>query len=216
MPEMDGRELALAIQANPNWASIPIILLRSTHFPKDEAKPQQPAIAAYLNKPVKHTNLCNTLLSVVRLMDSAPSPQPARSPSPETTPAQPQRRILAVEDNIVNQRVAVHLLEKLGCQVDIANNGHEAIAAASTTVYDLIFMDCHMPGLDGYQATAAIRAREAEHGVYTAIVAMTANAFRGDREKCLAAGMDDYMSKPVRADSLKSMLEKWVPPVPNS
>ena len=117
-------------------------------------------------------------------------------------------RILLVEDNIVNQKVARRMLEKAGHRVDCAADGREAIRAASTLPYDLILMDCQMPEVDGLEATERIRALPAPAS-HVPIVALTANAIQGDRERCLAAGMDDYLSKPIQRDALLRMVEQW-------
>jgi CheY-like chemotaxis protein len=117
-------------------------------------------------------------------------------------------RILLVEDNAVNQKVATRMLERLGCRVDKAGNGKEAVEMAGTLPYDVIFMDCHMPEMDGYDATREIRAEE-KSGRHRIIVAMTANALKGDREKCLEAGMDDYISKPIQKDALLTALSRY-------
>ncbi len=119
--------------------------------------------------------------------------------------------LLIVEDNVVNQRVATRMLEKFGCRVDVAANGEEAIEATAREVYDLVFMDCQMPVMDGYAATRSIRLREGHTGQYLPIIAMTANAMPGDREKCLDAGMDDYLSKPVDHNRLLTLLQQWLP-----
>jgi CheY-like chemotaxis protein len=118
-------------------------------------------------------------------------------------------RVLVVEDNIVNQKVAVHMLEKLGCRVDVVANGREALDTLIQCPYDLVFMDCQRPEMDGYAATVAVREREQQTGSRIPIIAMTANAMPGDRETCLEAGMDDYVSKPVQAAELLAMLQKW-------
>ena len=114
-------------------------------------------------------------------------------------------RVLLVEDNAVNQKLAMHLLTKLGCEVVLAGNGEEAVARAREGRFDVIYMDCQMPVMDGFAATRALRAE----GVSTPIVALTANAMAGDRERCLAAGMDDYVSKPLRASELARTLQLW-------
>ncbi len=124
--------------------------------------------------------------------------------------------ILLVEDNVVNQRVATRMLERLGCHVDVTTNGQEAVVATARGTYDLAFMDCQMPVMDGYEATRAIRQRETQTGHHLPIIALTANAMHGDREKCLDAGMDDYVSKPVDQALLLELLQKWLPTLSKS
>jgi two-component system, sensor histidine kinase and response regulator len=129
----------------------------------------------------------------------------------------PAARVLLVEDNAVNQQVAIAMLEKLGCAVDLASDGQQALAAEARARYDVIFMDCQMPVMDGFATTQVIREREARSGGNdrgarrVPIVAMTANALEGDRERCLTHGMDDYIAKPFRQQQLKVMLERWLP-----
>ena len=133
---------------------------------------------------------------------SAPNGQP-QSKGPRT------RSILLAEDTVVNQKLATRLLEKMGCTVELANNGLEAVSKAETSNYDIIFMDCHMPEMDGFEATAAIRKLPGDSKI--PIIALTANAMQGDRERCLNAGMDDYISKPLKPADLRDALQKWLP-----
>ncbi len=119
--------------------------------------------------------------------------------------------ILVVEDNLVNQKLALLQLKKLGYQGEAVNNGREAVQAATAQRFALILMDCQMPEMNGFEATAAIRATEARTGLHVPIIAMTANAMQGDREVCVGAGMDDYLTKPVRLETLRAVVERWLP-----
>ena len=179
---------------------------------------QRAGIFQRLTKPVRRSEFRGAL---VKLMNRSESPVPAAVPTiaPRAAAKPKAARILVAEDNMVNQKLAALMLRKLGYQADIANNGREAVEAQGSKGYDLIFMDCQMPVLDGYAATKALRDNSKTCSVR--IVAMTANALEGDRERCLAAGMDDYISKPVRYEELEALLEKHFPsaaapaPVPN-
>jgi CheY-like chemotaxis protein len=139
------------------------------------------------------------------------SPQTALTQSTDDLPRTfPDKRILLVEDNAVNCKVAMHMLAKLQVQVEVATNGLEAVRKATESPYDLILMDCHMPEMDGYEATRTLRAQ----GVQTPIIALTANALEEDREKCLACGMNDYLSKPIQSDTLRRTLAQWLQDTP--
>ncbi len=211
MPGMDGLSLARAIKSDPNLAAIPLVLLTSVGQRGDGDAALKAGIAAYLNKPIRQSQLYNCLATIVSgPVEPTPTSLLTRHRLAEIQ-AESRTRILLAEDNIVNQKVAVRMLEKLGCRVDVAANGQEAVEASAQITYMLIFMDCHMPEMDGYEATSAIRQREAQARGHIPIVAMTANAMQGDRERCLEAGMDDYISKPVKSKDLLAILQKWVP-----
>ncbi len=174
-------------------------------------------VHGFLSKPVYRLNLLNVLASIF-LDNKQSSDIVITDASPEATQADAiELRILLAEDNVVNQKVAVHMLAKLGCRVDVAADGEEAVRMWSTFPYDIVFMDCQMPKLDGFEATRLIRQAESEKRLpATPIIAMTANAMKGDRQACLAAGMDDYTSKPIRKEELCDVLTRWRPAVGGS
>ena len=219
MPEMDGMTLAKAIKAEPAIAPTRLIMLTSMGHRFSAGEIAGAGLAAYLVKPVKQSALFDCLVNVME-GDKADGPfaetaTAAVGPAPEAPPF-PGLRILLAEDNQVNQKIAVAQLKKLGCAVDVVANGLEVMTALPLMKYDLVFMDCQMPEMDGYEATQAIRKREQDRAhpcrwkAPMHVVAMTANAMQGDREKCLAAGMDDYTSKPVRLTELREAIERAV------
>jgi signal transduction histidine kinase/CheY-like chemotaxis protein/ligand-binding sensor domain-containing protein len=217
MPEMDGLMLAAEIKADPAIADTRLIILTSLGRRMSGPELQAAGIDAYLVKPVKQSKLFDCLVEVIgsATNDEILTPAvPAVRPS-NGSPVLPKARILLAEDNAVNQKVARAQLGKLGLTAHIVANGREAVEAVTSAPYDLVFMDCQMPEMDGYEATMQIRAREAQAPAngdprpHVHIIAMTANAMQGDREKCIAAGMDDYISKPVRESDLRAALERW-------
>ena len=203
MPEMDGVTLAREIRSRPHWNSLVMILL-SSHVQRVSTDNLQTAgFAACVMKPARLEQLRECLnKSLRRVQELAP---------PATLKPQPPRairgRILLAEDNAVNQKVSMRTLEKLGYYVDTVVNGAEAVEKLQHGLYDAVLMDCQMPEMDGYAATREIRRREGA-GRRTIIIAMTASAMTGDREKCLAAGMDDYVTKPVRSEELQQTLQR--------
>ena len=209
MPEMDGMQLARVIKAEPSLAGLPLIMLTSIGQYGDVEAARQAGIAAYMSKPARQSELYNCLVTVLTGADqpSAKNAQPDRQTPTFLQSDTGQIRILLGEDNPVNQEVARGMLELLGHQVDIVETGRKAVEAVGQTSYDLILMDCQMPDLDGFEATQMIRNSEQRH---IPIIALTANALEGDREHCLAAGMDDYLSKPFRQDQLRDMLNRWL------
>jgi two-component system, sensor histidine kinase and response regulator len=216
---MDGMMLAQAIQRDPLIANTKLILLTSMGRQFSSETLREAGIATCLVKPVKQSELFNSMVDVLAKARSPVTvyraqPSEARSESaPVASRAPRPLRVLVAEDNVVNQKVALRQLRKLGYHADAVANGLEVLAALDGIAYDVILMDCHMPELDGYQATRLIRDREGAQSPGPAsqrvrIIAMTANAMEGDREKCLAAGMDDYVAKPVREEALRSALNR--------
>ncbi|HET8587677.1 MAG TPA: response regulator, partial [Candidatus Limnocylindria bacterium] len=204
MPELEGVELAARVRGGADGASsMPVVILSSVGMRDRESN----AIAGWLAKPVKPSQLHDTIATIllggaaVAAVPAAPAEDGA-APLAERHPL----RILLAEDNAVNQKLATRLLSQLGYAVDIANDGLQAIAALERDVYDVVLMDVQMPELDGLSATRRIRAEWPERPVW--IVAMTANAMAGDREACMAAGMNDYLSKPIRPRELAAALER--------
>jgi CheY-like chemotaxis protein len=210
--------LARAIKADPTIADTRLIILTSMGYMHTKDEMKAAGVDDYLVKPVKQSRLFDCLVNVLGRAASEhafASPEkgaPAGAPA-EEPPNIHRARILLAEDNIVNQKVALAQLRGLGFTADAVANGHEVLSALRQVPYDIILMDCQMPEMDGYEA--ALKIRQAEHlgnvswKAPVRIVAMTANAMTGDREKCLAAGMDDYLSKPVRKVELQSALLKW-------
>jgi len=220
MPDMDGFEVAERVLGNPNLAGATVMMLTSGGRIEDRQRCRELGVAAYLTKPVRRAALLKALLTAQGVARKSAVKEPAALPAGDRP-----LRILLVEDNAVNQKLAVRLLEKQGHQVVVAGNGREALTllniappssadcgatppAASSSIrsFDLILMDVQMPEMDGLEATAAIRQWEKEQGGHIPILAMTAYALKGDREKCLAAGMDGYITKPIRAAELYQAL----------
>jgi PAS domain S-box-containing protein len=202
MPEMDGVALAKRVRATPGGRELPLVLCSS--LGRRETEVEAVGFAAHLTKPLKPSQLLDTLLEV--LVRAAPRRVvPTRAPVGPLQPVQGLRVLLA-EDNAVNQKLALRLLERMGLRADVAGDGHEVLDALSRQRYDVVLMDIQMPELDGVEATRRIRQRSGEDGPW--IIAMTANVMQGDREAYLAAGMDDYVSKPIRPGELADALAK--------
>ena len=212
MPAMDGIALAKILKADPAFSAIPLIMLTSVGLTGDEAEARAAGLAAYVSKPIRQAQLCNCLLAV--LNHAQPEGPVLEAPTPPHTPTTHGHiRVLLAEDNLVNQELGRAMLEGLNCEVDVVGTGREAIQAIERQVYSLVFMDCHMPDMDGFEATANLRARHAELRL-APIIALTADALAGSREQCLAAGMDDYLSKPYTQAQLHAALQRWVVRVP--
>ncbi|MEI6613696.1 MAG: response regulator, partial [Chrysiogenales bacterium] len=211
MPGMDGEELAKAIRADVNLAGTPLVLMTSLGKRGDAMQLKEIDFAAYMTKPVRQSDLFDCLASVLGGTDSkAKLPIVTRHLLRETR--RENVRILLAEDNITNQQVALGILEKLGMPAVAVTNGIEALKALESAAYDLVLMDVQMPEMDGLEAVRRIR--DPKSGVLDhslPVIAMTAQAMAGDREKCLQAGMNDYLAKPIFPQALAAMLQKWLP-----
>ena len=221
MPGMGGDELAKSIKANPDLGATKLIMLSSRGLGGDAARAKRLGYDAYLTKPIKRKELLDRILEVFGHVVSATETLPTdglNSSRPLEEPPRIDACILVAEDNSINQKVALNILGKFGCRADAVTNGMEAVEAFQTADYDMILMDVQMPVMDGLSATKEIRAIENElaieerrNGGLVPIIAMTANAMKGDRQVCLDAGMDDYLAKPVYPDAVLTKLQKWLP-----
>jgi len=207
MPEMDGFALAECIKRNPDWRAATIMMLSSAGQRGDARRCRELGVAAYLTKPVRQGELLDAILTALgtRPIKEAPPVLVTRHSLRENSN---HLRILLVEDNAVNQVLALRLLEKRGHTVAVAGNGKEALTALEKQSFDLVLMDVQMPEMDGFEATIAIREKEKTSGNHVPIIAMTAHAMVGDKERCLEAGMDDYISKPIRPEELNDFLKR--------
>jgi len=214
MPNMDGLMLARAIKSDPRISQAHLVMLTTLDRKDDFDAFRESGVDDYVTKPIKRKQLLESLLNVIGSQEgpraimsglmAMSAPAVVEAPVKHETPL----RLLIAEDNVVNQKVALHQLQKLGYIAEAVDNGRMVLESLDRQRYDIVFMDCQMPELDGYAATAAIRKRTG-HDRKTWIVAMTAHSLEGDREKCLAAGMDDYISKPVKIDDLKGAIDRF-------
>lgn len=210
MPDEDGFQLTQRIRDSSDLSSTTIILLTSGGRSGDAAMAKELGVAAYLQKPVKRSELFNVLLDAVGASQKESSSGRSRPMAGDVTADLPPMKILLVEDGLANQKLAMAMLHRWGHEVILAENGQEALEQLEYQSFDLVLMDVQMPVMGGLEATAEIRKREAETGEHVPIVAMTAHAMKGDRERCLGAGMDGYVSKPVRRNELYEALAPLV------
>ncbi|HTH49500.1 MAG TPA: response regulator, partial [Candidatus Limnocylindria bacterium] len=214
MPGTAGTALAWSIRGNPALAGARLVLLTTLAQGQQLASGPMSAVDGWISKPVKSSQLFDRLREILAVTAEPAPDLPGEPEMPFADfAARHPARILIAEDNLVNRRVALHLVERLGYHADQAVNGLEAIEALAHREYDIVLMDCQMPELDGYDTTRRIRASESGRR-HTCIIALTANAMKGDQETCLAAGMDDYLVKPIRLEDLKSCLERNLPSPP--
>jgi PAS domain S-box-containing protein len=227
MPDVDGLSLARRIKADPALAQVPIVMVSSSGLPSDAALAREVGIAGYLTKPVTQAELLDALLAALGHVEATAAAVRPASARCAPMPGQ-SLRVLLAEDNAVNRKVALAMLERLGHRVVVVEDGRAALAALEAQPFDLVLMDVQMPEMDGFAATAAIRAWEADvdagrrqpppgssfalrrpGGERLPVVAMTAHALGGDEARCLAAGMDAYMAKPIKAETLADVLEPF-------
>jgi len=216
MPEMDGAAVAAAIKGDAELRGAVVILLTSVGHIGELRNMAAVQVDASLLKPVRQSQLLNAMTSAwSRRLAATAAAGGARAAERQPQPQDRGRyagsslRVLIAEDNVVNQKVAAKMLERMGLRADVAGNGREALEMLEMLPYDLVLMDCHMPEMDGYEATAEIRRREGE-GQRVPIIAMTAEAMEGSRENCLRAGMDDYVVKPVKVAELGEAVRRWL------
>jgi len=222
MPGKDGLQLAAELQRLSSAASMRIVVMTSLLQRGHAERARKVGAKGYLTKPVRHDELRDCLRTVLGMAHaSVETPQSGDTTTPRLVTRHTlaehatRRKVLVVEDNSVNQKLAVRMLEKLGYRPDLVENGQEALAALDAGAYDAVLMDCQMPVMDGFEATAAIRRQEAAGKRYAGaghlpIIAVTANAMQGDRERCLAAGMDAYLAKPIKLEDVRATLARWV------
>ena len=217
---MNGEELARSIKADPYIENTILVLLSSVGQRTEARQLTEAGFSACLVKPVHEMQLRDVLAAAWESWNSdCSTPVITRSiktesllensNSPESSEDIIPAAILLAEDNPINQKVAVSIFEKIGYRVDVASNGAEVLDMLKQRSYDAVFMDCQMPEMDGYEATAAIRQQEGTDR-HTIIIAMTAHTMQGDREKCLQAGMDDYIPKPIKRDNVREILHRWI------
>jgi signal transduction histidine kinase/DNA-binding response OmpR family regulator len=208
MPDMDGFAVAEMIREDPSLAGATIMMLTSASHIGDAARCRELGISAYLVKPIRQNELLNAICTVLR---KTPQETPDHLVTKHTLREESHRnRILLAEDNLVNQKLALRLLEKRGFEVTVVGNGRAAVEAAEKGPFDVILMDVQMPEMDGFEATAAIREKEKLTGAHIPIIAMTAHALKGDQQRCMEAGMDAYLSKPIRTAELFKTIEEFL------
>jgi CheY-like chemotaxis protein len=214
MPDVDGAELGQMLHADPRFTELRLILLTLGEQLGSARELLERGFSAYLTKPVVRSRLLRDAMRRALLPTASQPAKPVAVSQARVETAAPANliRVLVAEDNSVNQMVAVRLLERLGCRVDVAGNGAEAVQMATRLPYSLIFMDCHMPEMDGFEATLKIRRHESDRGLMPMpIVALTASVLQEDRDRCVSAGMDEIIGKPVQPAELAQVLRRFGP-----
>jgi CheY-like chemotaxis protein len=208
MPGMDGFELVQELQTRYAIAGTTILMLTSDRRPGDSARCKALGVAHHLIKPIQHEELRRALNALIDEREGRGAPASTAPAAAVPLSSVRRLRVLVAEDNVVNQRLASAMLGRLGHEVVIANDGGESVTAVAEDRFDIVFMDVQMPTMSGFDATRAIREAEGATGVRVPIVAMTAHAMSGDRERCLDAGMDDYVTKPVSLATIEGTLRR--------
>jgi len=212
MPDVSGLDVARAVRAEDGTRDLPMLLLTSWIEPSLNAASLEAGILACMPKPVRPRRLLEALGKVFEPATGAsPGDEPAATPGVPPPAPGGRGRVLAADDNAVNKKLITRLLEKAGYVADAVENGREAVEAMTRVEYDAVLMDCQMPVMDGFEATTVIRAAESGRSRRVPIIALTASAMASDRERCLAAGMDDYLTKPIKPAELAEVLARWVP-----
>jgi CheY-like chemotaxis protein len=207
MPDMDGFAVAERIRSDPSLAGATVMMLNSAGHQGDLARCRELGVGAHVTKPLRHSELLDAVMTALGRVVAAAG----EAPAPAALPDHGRRlRVLLAEDNPVNQKLAVGILAKRGHSVRVAQNGREAVEAVEEQPFDLVLMDVHMPEMGGFEATGLIRQRERANGHRLPIVAVTARAMTGDRERCLEAGMDDYLTKPMKVKDLLAIIDRLV------
>jgi signal transduction histidine kinase/CheY-like chemotaxis protein len=214
MPEMDGIELARLVRAEPRWGAVRIAMLSSVRDDAPASLREELGIACWLTKPVRQSALLGCVhdalgISAGAAAQGAPLDDRAERAAAGTAGGSLRLKILLVEDNPINSEMALAMLGSFYCRTTVAENGRQALDALARESFDIVLMDCQMPGMDGFEATAVIRRKEAGGGRRTPIIALTAHAMDGDEARCLAAGMDDYLAKPFSLGALRAKLTRW-------
>jgi CheY-like chemotaxis protein len=210
MPEMDGFMVAEAMRRSRDNDGVTIMMLSSADRTEDVARCRSLGVQLYLTKPITSSELFDAIANALHLNPAADVKPGAKTAAPVSVsdPAHQGRRILLAEDNIINQRVAQQTLKKMGHEVVTVANGRQALELLAGQSFDLVLMDVQMPEMDGFEATQAIRTEELKTGRHIPIIAMTAHAMKGDRERCLEAGMDGYVSKPIHSEDIAREMER--------
>ena len=214
MPRMDGMQLARAIHATPELEGARLLILSSTYTAPDQREREAAGVLRCLSKPIRRADLLGVITGILAPGPLVPAARPSASAAPSAADGPLHGTVLLVEDNPINQAVGEAMLRKLGLLWQLADNGMQAVERVRDVAFDLVLMDCQMPVMDGYQATAAIRALAHGRGARLPIVALTANAMEDDRQKCLDAGMNDFLAKPYTLATLRATLLRWLAPQP--